>query len=131
MRTEVYYNLHKKVFSIRKGGKVVSHASCVLIHQPSFVVQEGGRKRVRSEGRKNVHAFVTCKHSEHIVQMPPGRGSMLQHPVTYNPYTHTGFMVGVPRKDGHHEQPISHAWWAWLFIGLGNKPRIEVGGGYW
>ena len=130
MRTEVYFNLHKKVFSIRKGGKVVSHASCVLIHQPSFVVQEGGRKRVRSEGRKNVHAFVTCKHSGDIVQMPPGRGSMLQHPVTYNPYTHTGFMVGVPRKDGHHEQPISHAWWAWLFIDLNNKPHIEVSGSY-
>ena len=60
MRVEVYFNLHKKTFSVRsaKSGKVLLHTDEVHIENPEFVVRQSGRNRVLSEGRKNVHAFV-------------------------------------------------------------------------
>ena len=57
-KVEVYFNLHKKCWSIRQAGKPVVHSDFVEIKQPQFVVQQGGNARVRREKRKNVHAFV-------------------------------------------------------------------------
>jgi hypothetical protein len=66
MRVSVYFNLHRRLFSVRAeegpaAGRVIAHARHVTLggHSGcSFVVQEGGRQRVLAEGRKNVHAFV-------------------------------------------------------------------------
>ena len=57
-KVRVYWNLHKKCWSIQdcKSGLVVDHKSWVLL-EGSFVVRKGGQKRVREEGKKNVHAF--------------------------------------------------------------------------
>lgn len=57
---EVYFNLHKGVFSIRdmNTGFVVGHAPRVWMCHGSFIVSEAGRQRVLKSGRKNVHAFV-------------------------------------------------------------------------
>lgn len=67
MKVECYYNSHKKAVSIRKKGKVISHADGVLLKDPKFIVQEGGRKRVLREKKKNVHAYV---RGELIVAIP-------------------------------------------------------------
>jgi hypothetical protein len=58
MRVEVYYNLHKKCFSIRHKGIVISHANTVKLADVTFVVRKAGRERVLREKKKNVHAFV-------------------------------------------------------------------------
>jgi hypothetical protein len=62
-RDDVYFNLHKKVYSIRGRsgfykGRVRYHAKALEITYPTFVVQPAGRAKVLKEKRKNVHAFV-------------------------------------------------------------------------
>lgn len=58
---QVYRNLRGKkgsYFSIRQGGCVVAHGDAMMLRDATFVVQEAGRQRVLSSGRKNVHAWV-------------------------------------------------------------------------
>ena len=58
-KVRVYWNLHKKCWSIQdaKSGLVIDHRYDVTLEQAKFVVRKGGQKRVREEGKKNVHAF--------------------------------------------------------------------------
>tara|TARA_R110002020_G_scaffold233567_1_gene445385 strand:- start:384 stop:1037 length:654 start_codon:yes stop_codon:yes gene_type:complete len=70
LRCGVYWNSHKRLFSIRNEdastqelpdyhyGKVIAHAQHVWMGQSSFQVSEAGRERAQDEGRKNVHARV-------------------------------------------------------------------------
>lgn len=63
MRVFVYFNLHKKCFSVKaldgvSKGKVVFHADKVMLRNVEFRVSEAGRKRVLETGRKQVHAGV-------------------------------------------------------------------------
>jgi hypothetical protein len=60
MKVEVYFNLHKKLFSVRQcsTGRVILHTKGVHLLNPEFVVREAGRQRVLRERKKNVHAFV-------------------------------------------------------------------------
>ena len=45
MRVEVYYNLHKHLFSVRHKGKDISHRYDVQLGDVTFAVQEAGRGR--------------------------------------------------------------------------------------
>lgn len=57
--SDVYFNLHKHVWSVRTKGKVKHHVDIVVFNEgANFVVQPAGRKKVLEEKRKNVHAFV-------------------------------------------------------------------------
>lgn len=58
MSYEIYWNLHRKKFSVRHGGRVIAHAESVNAFDATFVVRPGGQRRVRETGKKNVHAFV-------------------------------------------------------------------------
>tara|TARA_R110001606_G_C14972292_1_gene603321 strand:+ start:197 stop:562 length:366 start_codon:yes stop_codon:yes gene_type:complete len=91
MRVEVYFNLHKKLFSVRdcKTGRVVSHTDAVTILDPKFVVRKAGRERVLRERKKNVHAFVRGEliAYEEIVYAPE-----LYTDVTYIPYKYSSFV---------------------------------------
>lgn len=63
MKVSVYFNLHKRVFSVlaMEGpakGRVIAHAEKVGLQDVTQKVQEGGRQRVIKEGKKNVHAFI-------------------------------------------------------------------------
>ena len=59
-RVRVYYNLHKKCFSVQdyKTGLVTKHTNQLFLTNALFVVRKSGNERVKSEGKKNVHAFV-------------------------------------------------------------------------
>ena len=57
-RAYVYFNLHKKVWSVRQGGLVKFHCSRVNLKDCQMVVQPAGRAKVIREKKKNVHAFV-------------------------------------------------------------------------
>lgn len=91
---EVYYNLHKKCFSIRAQGKVVGHADTVKIRWAKFVVQPAGRDRVVKEGRKNVHAFVRGQ-LDRTRREPDLSDYRL---ASYNPYKH-GYFVDAETED--------------------------------
>lgn len=59
----VYFNLHKKIWSVKaltgaSRGRVIAHCSMVSLVNVEFRVSEAGRQRVLREGRKNVHAGV-------------------------------------------------------------------------
>lgn len=97
MKVRVYWNLHKKVWSIQscKTGLVIDHSDVVHLEDVKFVVRKAGQQRVRKEGKKNVHAFAVgnlCSSEEF-----PLFG---WYKVTYNPYKHETFV----RKD--NEEPV-------------------------
>ena len=60
MRNRVYFNVREKNLSVLdyKTNKVTRKLSQVYLTNAMFVVRKSGNKRVREEGRKNVHAFV-------------------------------------------------------------------------
>ena len=120
MRVEVYYNLHKNVFSVRHKGKVIAWGNRVTIENPEYVVREKGRQKVLEEGRKNVHAFVRGTLSD-INNFKFGKiQQRLSEPreVTYNPYKYDSFV------DGGTYQPVKKSKWARLIKKGDDKPRI-------
>lgn len=120
MRVEVYYNLHKNVFSVRHKGKVIAWGNRVTIENPEYVVREKGRQKVLEEGRKNVHAFVRGTLSD-INNFKFGNiQQRLSEPreVTYNPYKYDSFV------DGSTYQPVKKSKWARLIKKGNDKPRI-------
>jgi glycosyltransferase involved in cell wall biosynthesis len=93
MQARVYFNLHKKCFSIQHkiNGRWVlhSHAREVDLINVSFKVYEKGRQRVLREKAKNVHAFVlgwVDPHPFHASQMSLAN---------YNPYKAGDFTNAV------------------------------------
>lgn len=58
MRVHVYWNLHKKKFSVRHKGKVIDHVDRLFLCDVEFRVSQKGRQRVLREKVKNVHAYV-------------------------------------------------------------------------
>ena len=102
-RVEVYWNLHKKIWSVRHKGKVLGHNELVIIGNPEFAVQPAGRERVLREKRKNVHAFVrgellpspVCV--SHPLFLPAGWVE-----VTYNPYKYSTFVEKTTKKPIHN-----------------------------
>jgi len=98
MRVEVYFNLHKKLFSVRdcKTGRVVHHTYNIWIEDPVFVVRKAGRERVLREKKKNVHAFVRGTWMQDLlIEVAPkilGHRDRSQE-VTYNPYKYDSFVT--------------------------------------
>jgi hypothetical protein len=94
MRVYVYFNLHKKVFSVRalegeNKGRVVAHVNRILIDRPVFVVSEAGRQRVLREQKKNVHAGVRGIWTAWVDGIDEWDHLT---PVTYNPYLYSSFV---------------------------------------
>ena len=88
-RAYVYFNLHKKCWSVRQSGRVVDHTNEILLKDCRFMVSQAGRERVLRDKRKNVHAGV----SGYVVDSF-GRGGWagLTKIVTYNPYRYKTFV---------------------------------------
>ena len=121
MRVEVYWNLHKKLFSVRalegeNKGRVIEHAYKVKLEEASFVVQPAGRERVLREGKKNVHAFVRGRLAPYI------EGPRRSYPVTYNPYKYDSFV------QPETEKPVRWSPEVYMDVMLGGGrpyPRIQ------
>ena len=89
MSVDVYYNLHKKCWSIRNKGKVISHLAELEMSNVSFRVQPGGRAKAVAEQVRNVHAFARgeiVEESEIDSETPLGRE------ITYNPFKYESFV---------------------------------------
>jgi hypothetical protein len=105
MKVFVYFNLHRKLFSVKalegpNKGKVIGHTYSVSLNDVTFKVSEAGRQRVLREKRKNVHAGVVGNIS------PDAWDDMLQDDpkqITYNPYRFSSFV------DKENLEPVRHA----------------------
>jgi len=88
-KVRVYWNLHKHTWSIQscKSGLVIDHKQYITLLDAKFVVRKGGQKRVREEGKKNVHAFA-------VGYLMSSKQSSYHDwdRVKYNPYTDDYFM---------------------------------------
>lgn len=122
MKVAVYFNLHKDVFSLQSRdkdtyGRVIGHREQVLLKNAKFVVRQGGRDKVLKEKRKNVHAYVV---GEIVNTFPSGDVSVLEFPVTYNPYKYDSF---VKRAD---ESKVFESDYAVLSLNEDGKPQTSA-----
>lgn len=96
MKVFVYFNLHKKLFSIKSmegenKGKVIGHSPAVVLDNVKFKVSEAGRQRVIREQRKNVHAGVIGYLNEQGIRLVLATRDLTTK-VTYNPYLYESFV---------------------------------------
>ena len=119
MKVKVYFNLHKKLFSVvalegDMKGKVIEHTNSIDLSMPIFRVQKAGRERVLRERRKNIHAYVAgyrckLKSDEEIKK----NGNLEWVKATYDPYKYDSF-VSVEGKNR-----VSHCRYARLSLDKG------------
>jgi hypothetical protein len=135
MRVEIYWNLHRKLYSVRalegpQKGRVIGHAREVLLDSVTFKVREGGRQRVIREQRKNVHAFVRGEivgarwtdgeDREGIDRWTPKETNdgdwLTEHGefITYNPYRFASFQAADFSGPETRHRPITGASRAFL-----------------
>ena len=96
MKVFVYFNLHRKCFSIKalegkNKGRVVAHRDDVLLFDATFKVSEAGRQRVLRERKKNVHAGVVGQWDD-AVDVTYDRVLRYGQAITYNPYKYDTFV---------------------------------------
>lgn len=96
MKVFIYWNLHRKMWSVRcqKTRKVIDHLAELSLTDCQFKVSEKGRQRVLRERRKNVHAGVIGTiNNEMITFEAPNK-------ICYNPYKQSTFTCnGEPIKE--------------------------------
>ena len=131
MRVDVYFNIHKKLFSIRSRepetrGLVIAHSRSVTLLNPRAVVSEKGRQRVLKEQRKNVHAVIRGIWNPDAEPFTAG----LQW--YYNPYTIHTFAVlkkapvkGERIRFGDYE-PVNDFQWHGVTLNApeGGRPSV-------
>lgn len=127
MKVFVYFNLHKKVWSIKamegeQKGRVIAHAENVYLKDAMPKVSEAGRQRVLKEKRKNVHAGIVGELLDDIhamCELASGEESTLY----YNPYkVRTFVQLGEPEK-AFSNAPMVH------LDATGRHPSVAAFGG--
>ena len=125
MRNRVYFNVREKNLSVLdyKTNKVTRKVSQVYLTNAMFVVRKSGNKRVREEGRKNVHAFVNG-----IIQNRLPNNQELfyhSHKVRYDPYTMDCFHYERIVNGKSRWLPVDKHWIGrvWIYIENG-KPNM-------
>lgn len=88
-RVDVYFNLHRKCFSVRGTCDriVIAHVDSFMLSDVAAIVSAAGKERVRRTGVKNVHAFLRGKWMGEAVD-PPQPVDTLR----YNPFVLDGFV---------------------------------------
>jgi len=91
---KVYWNLHRKCYSVQQNGLVVGHTDRIELCDVTFKVSEAGRQRVLKERKKNVHAFVTgyLYDGKEEPNYNTRRFPNEIH-IVYNPYKYDSFRV--------------------------------------
>jgi hypothetical protein len=101
MKVFIYYNLHKKCWSVKalegpNKGRVVQHCKVAALAFCEYKVSEKGRQRVLKDKCKNVHAGIVGylrSTSDHVSNVLPDSVSLLDMTrVTYNPYRYDSFV---------------------------------------
>lgn len=115
MRVEVYWNLHRLLWSVRHKGRVIAHVKEVDLMNVEWVVQPAGRARVLRERRKNVHAFARGTIPDEDLAVHGEWGS-----IKYNPYTGDSFTFRSEHRDGTFDISQSYE------VAMSSKDRRPV-----
>ena len=83
---KVYFNLHRKCYSVQQNGLVVGHATYIALRDVTCKVSEAGRQRVIREQRKNVHAYMVGTIDTDVADWYDIKP-------TYNPYKYSSFVL--------------------------------------
>ena len=121
----VYFNLHKKLFSVKQKNKVIDHTRSIILKDVEYVVWEGGRQRVLREKKKNVHAFVKGYVVDSIVETYSEKEIL---PVIYNPYNYNVFVTD--KEQVKSTTPVLKSEYAVLKAPEGSKPSVAAHGAY-
>ena len=114
-----------------KSGLVIDYMKYLILLDAYFTVWVSGQKRVREEGKKNVHAFAVGYISENFV--PTSEALKKEFAdwdrVKYNPYTDDYFMH--KGKDHDHWNEIPRDWVGWIRLESlhhenGVVPRVYI-----
>ena len=99
MKVFVYFNLHKKLFSVKalegpEKGRVIAHKELLTLTNATPKVSEKGRQRVLQERRKNVHAGIVGEWEpiDPDFYVPASALFCIRDEVTYNPYKYKTFV---------------------------------------
>ena len=130
-KVRVYWNLHKLIWSIVscKSGLVIDYMKYLTLLDAYFTVWESGQKRVREEGKKNVHAFaVGYIYTEGGISIK-AKPNVDWDRVKYNPYTDDYFMHKGEDHDEWNEIPRD--WVGWIRLESlhhenGVAPRVYI-----
>jgi hypothetical protein len=122
-RVEVYWNFHRKEFSVKVRGKVVLHTKRAFLYGAQFKVSEAGRQRVLREKRKNVHAVIRG------LWISPSRWEESYDAtdrisgVSYNPYRGPQFTneIGIPVSSAPYAHLNAEREWKIETRGAGGK----------
>ena len=123
MRNRIYFNVREKNLSVLdyKTNKVTRKVSQVYLTNAMFVVRKSGNKRVREEGRKNVHAFVNGIIQNRL----PNNQELFHyaHKVRYDPYTMDCFHYERIVNGKSRWLPVDKHWIGrvWIYVENG-KP---------
>lgn len=100
----VYYNLHKKIFSIKYKNKVVKHSNFIVLNNVKFIVRKSGNNKVRKDKQKNVHAFVCGT----LIEIGELVKNITQYSkiIGYNPYKFTTFVDIVTCDPIHNSMEV-------------------------
>jgi hypothetical protein len=88
----IYWNLHKRCFSAKRNGKVFAHFKNARVLNPEFRVSAAGCRRVRRDGRKNVHANIVCSPEDFRILDDYATVVGTATTAYYNPYTYETFV---------------------------------------
>ena len=102
-KVRVYRNLHKKCVSVKQGNLVRCHARNVVLSDCKFIVSEAGQKRVREQGKKNVHAFIEGFVINERVGVIGKVGDFGWDTCYYNPYTTDHWVISTLPYDEYVE----------------------------
>ena len=129
-KVDIYFNLHKKTFSVRHNGRVIEHTDAIQLRDVKYIVNVSGKRRVRKEKRKNVHAFVRgyiCDSAifrdttEWWMDSPElqirDNSSYNRYEAKYNPYKYDSFVIG------ENDKPIHKSDYAYLKV-MNKKPKV-------
>jgi len=103
MRVKVYWNLHKKCFSVQHKGRVIEYTDHIILVNAEFKVSQAGRARVLREQRKNVHAFVVGEY----YREPTSYLIFCSYTkVSYDPYKNDSFVDSQGNKITKSKQVV-------------------------
>jgi len=133
-KVRVYWNLHKKCWSVQdcKTNKVIDHIKDIVLEDAKFIVREGGQKRVRREGKKNVHAFVVGYiYKGKGIPYVKGRLHLDWDRVKYNPYEDDYFMHQGMSDNQYKPKEwneIPRDWVGWVLIDSteNGNPKVYI-----
>lgn len=106
MKVFVYFNLHKKCWSVKalegpSKGRVIQHAATIALRNVTFKVSEAGRQRVLRERKKNVHAGAVGYTIPLVYSFHPADDLIK---VSYNPYKAGHFVNKETNEPVHTAQ---------------------------